>query len=160
MVHNDQQNAIRSSTEVNDQTQQIPDEGGPQQEYIVDRVVKHIRNGHHERYLVRWYGHTSQDDMIKPHQRISEHFINPYWENCQKWKITHNTLPQIPILCFPPLSCRPRKASRPCKASQKTSPPLSGTSILNLREPDWITAKLTRRILRMSVSPGLDPFIP
>lgn len=44
-------------------------------EYVVDRIVRHIGKGDTLRYVVRWYGYGPQDDTIEPPQHIPQHFI-------------------------------------------------------------------------------------
>lgn len=48
-------------------------------EYTVDKIIRHIGLGRNIKYVIRWYGYSSEDNTIEPPRRILYQFVARYW---------------------------------------------------------------------------------
>lgn len=44
-------------------------------EYVFERIVRHIGEGNNLHYMVHWYGYGLKGDTVEPADHISQHFI-------------------------------------------------------------------------------------
>lgn len=58
--------------------------GSQPHKYTIAHILKHISNDCQKKYVGRWYGYMSPDDMLEPPENILRHFINVYWTKVRK----------------------------------------------------------------------------
>ena len=54
------------------------------EQYAVEKIIGHKGNRRNRRYVVRWYGYSSDFDTVEPPSNIPQHFITRYWRRQQK----------------------------------------------------------------------------
>lgn len=58
-----------------------------QNEYVVERIVRHKRTYNGTKNVVRWYGYSSIDDTWEPSHYITQHFIQRHWERRKRARL-------------------------------------------------------------------------
>lgn len=53
-------------------------------EYVVERIFRHIGEGDNLRYVVRWYGYGPDVDTVESVHHIQQHFTTSYWRRVNK----------------------------------------------------------------------------
>ena len=49
-------------------------------EYVVDKIVRHVDDEGDTKYVVRWYGYGADEDTVEPAEHLPRHFIDRYWK--------------------------------------------------------------------------------
>lgn len=55
-----------------------------QNEFVIERIVRHKKNDDGTKYFVRWYGYSPSDDTWEPPHQIPQHFVRRYWERLRR----------------------------------------------------------------------------
>eukprot|EP00111_Clytia_hemisphaerica_P012925 TCONS_00037964-protein len=74
--------ATQPSTEINGPTQPEANikDTLPEDQYVVDKIVSHKKNGRGFKYLIRWKGYEESDDTWEPSKNVHSQLIKEYWE--------------------------------------------------------------------------------
>lgn len=59
-------------------------------EFAVERIVGHTKKNARTRYLVQWYGYTSDDVIVRPPEHLKHHFIARYGRRIGRRATTAN----------------------------------------------------------------------
>lgn len=52
--------------------------------FALYRLARHGKKADNVKYIIRWYGYTLADDIVKLRAHIPEHFVTQHWRQSQK----------------------------------------------------------------------------